>query len=260
MINQTYKILSGRKFLLALPALLCVCAPVAFAQGSDDYHRAEVAAGFSHMRGESTIGTEVLTSPGGALTIDPCTTQGSQFFGANFQNFFCARRGYNGFDTSVVYNFSRYVGLKGNISGHYNSDNFADGATKEDTRTHVYNFLGGVQIKDNLKEGRALRPFAHALFGAARVSTSARQTNQFAPPPFNDFTTSDSHTSFAMKLGGGLDVRLGRRVDLRLVELNYNPIFARERQLTGGPFPQTPITAQGRTAHNFTVGVGIVLH
>ncbi|MDT4897659.1 MAG: hypothetical protein QOH25_2736 [Acidobacteriota bacterium] len=260
MFNQTYKILSVRRFLLAISALLIVCAPVAFAQGSGDYNRVEVAVGYSHMRGESTVGAEVLQTPGGSSTIDPCTTQGGQFFGTNFQRFFCARRGFNGFDASAVYNFSRYVGLKGNVSGHFNSETFVDGATNVETRTRVYNFLAGVQIKDNRKEGRALRPFAHALLGGARVSFNTRQTNQFAPPPFNDFIVSDSRMNFAMKLGGGLDVQLGRRVDLRLVEINYNPVFGGERQLTGGPFPQTPVTAQGRTAHNFTVGIGIVLH
>lgn len=258
MTNQNHKILSVRRLLLALPALLIVCAPAAFAQGSDDYNRREVAVGYSHMRGESTVGAEVLQMPGGSLTIDPCTTQGGQFFGANFQRFFCAHRGFNGFDTSAVYNFNRYVGLKGNISGHYNSETFVDGATNVNSRTRVYNFLAGVQVKDNRKEGGALRPFAHALGGVARVSFSTRQTNQFAPPPFNDFPVSDSQTNFAMKLGGGLDVRLGRRVDLRLVEINYNPVFGGERKLVGGPFPQTPVTAQGRTAHNFTIGIGIV--
>lgn len=259
MTHQNYKVLSVRRFLLMIPALLIVCAPAAFAQGSDDYNRAEVALGYSHMRGESTNGT-VSGVPVGPVPVNPCTPQGGQLFGTNFQRFFCARRGFNGFDTSAVYNFNRYVGLKGNVSGHYNSETFVDGATKVDTRSRTYNFLAGVQVKDNRKEGRALRPFAHALFGAARVSFNTRQTNQFAPPPFNDFTTDDSQTDFAMKLGGGLDVQLGRRVDLRLVEINYNPVFGGERKLIGGPLPQTPITAQGRTAHNFTIGIGVVFH
>jgi hypothetical protein len=67
------------------------------------------------------------------------------------------------------------------------------------------------------------------------VSFDSRQTNQFAPPPFNNFTTDDSQTNLAMKLGGGLDVRLGRWIDLRLVEINYNPVFGGERKLVGGP-------------------------
>lgn len=238
-------------------ALIMSCGPIVLAQASGDYHKTEVAAGFSHMRGESTVGT-VSGVPVGPAPVNPCTP--NQIFGPNFQRFFCARRGFNGFDTSAVYNFNRYVGLKGNVSGHYNSETFVDGATNVSTRTRVYNFLLGVQVKDNRKEGHALRPFAHALFGAARVSFNTNQTNQFAPPPFNDFHTDDSQTNFAMKLGGGLDVQLGRRVALRLVEINYNPVFGGKRNLGGGPFPQMPITASGRTAHNFTIGFGVAFH
>ena len=230
------------------------------AQSAGDYYKAEVTAGYSHMRAESTVGTQVIPTPGGPLTLDPCTSDGAAFFGGNFQKFFCARRGFNGFDASAVYNFHRYVGVAGNVSGHFNSETFTDGATRRDTSSRIYNFLAGLQIKDNQKEGRALRPFAHALFGVARVRLHARQTNQFAPAPFNDFTISDSQSDFAMKLGGGVDLRISRHVDLRLVEINYNPIFGGERALAGGPFPATPQVAKGRTAHNFSVGFGVVLH
>jgi hypothetical protein len=65
-------------------------------------------------------------------------------------------------------------------------------------------------------------------------------------------------TSFAMKLGGGLDVRVQRRIDLRLVEADYNPIFTRDFDIAGNPF--SVIHAKGRTAHNFTIGFGIVIH
>lgn len=246
-------------FFLMVPAF-ALCATAALAQGSRDYHRMEFAIGYSHMRAESTVGTEILPVPGGTVTLDPCTTQGAAFFGANFQKFFCDRRGYNGFDASVTFNFHRYIGLQGNVSGHFNSETFVDGATNVDSRVHIYNFLAGIQLKDNRRESRALKPFAHALFGVARVTIDTRQTNQFAPPPFNDFPVTDGQNSFAMKLGGGLDLRLSRRIDLRLVEFNYNPIFAGERQLVGGPFPQTPIVAKGRTAQNFTIGFGVVFH
>ena len=36
-----------------------------------------------------------------------------------------------------------------------------------------------------------------------------------------------------MKLGGGLDVRLHQRIDLRLFEIDYTPIFARDRDVPG---------------------------
>jgi opacity protein-like surface antigen len=236
------------------------CASTVSAQSSNDFHKWEVSGGYSNMRAESTVGVEVLTSPFGTMTIDPCSTQGAAFFGANFQRFFCARRGFNGFDASVAYNFHKYVGVKGNFSGHFNSETFVDGAQTEDSRVRLYNFLAGIQIKDNRKQGRAVKPFAHALFGAARVNLQSIHSTPPAPAPFNSFTVSDSQTSFAMKLGGGLDIRASKHLDVRVVEMNYNPIFAGERALEGGPFPATPVVAKGRTAHNFSFGFGIAVH
>ena len=63
-----------------------------------------------------------------------------------------------------------------------------------------------------------------------------------------------------MKLGGGLDIRAGKRIDVRVIEVDYNPVFAGDRTAKSIAGPFTSIKFTGRTAHNFTVGVGIVIH
>ena len=250
--------------LAALALSAAVCSPPAFAQGSDDFNRVEVSAGYSYARVEAGVEAETLTFPdGGSLTFRPCAPEGADFLGADFQRFFCTRRGFNGFDASVTYNVTKYFGIKGNVSGHFKSDRFVDtfeigpGVSRTDTNTtteRIYNFLAGVQIKDNSKETR-FKPYVHALFGVARQTATDIQTST-GP---DEFTLRDKETSFAMKLGGGIDVRVSRNVDLRLFEFNYNPIFAGDRVTAGGPLPD-PITVTGRTAHNFTFGVGVVFH
>jgi len=105
--------------------------------------------------------------------------------------------------------------------------------------------MGGVQIKDNSKETR-FKPYAHVLAGGAR------QTVEFSSPDFVD-TFDVNDTNFAMKFGGGIDVRVHPRVDLRVVEFNYNPIFRGDITLDDEVF-------QGRTQHNFTVGFGVAIH
>jgi hypothetical protein len=50
---------------------------------------------------------------------------------------------------------------------------------------------------------------------------------------------------------------VNRKVDIRLVEFDYNPIFAGDRSSVGSP---ASIALKGRTAHNFTIGGGIVIH
>lgn len=247
--------------------VITVCAVAAAAQGAgDDYRKAEFAASYSHARAASTFESETALIPEeGPLTTRYCSQEGQDGFGPDFQRFFCERKGMNGFDASATFNFSRYVGVKGNVSAHFNSQSFSDtfdvggGETftaNVNTRERLYQFLAGVQLKDNAKEGRAARPFAHALAGVAR------QTVRFRMPPSegsDGFDARANETSFALKLGGGLDIRLSERVALRLIQVNYNPIFARDRPLAGQGIT-VPITVSGRTAHNFTVGIGIVFH
>jgi hypothetical protein len=236
------------------------------AQSSDEnYHKAEFAISYSHARAASTFESETALIPEeGALTTRYCSQEGADGFGPNFQQFFCQRKGMNGFDASATFNFSRYFGIKGNVSSHFKSESFVDtfeigpGETftsNVNTRERLYNFMAGLQIKDNGTEAR-VRPFAHALFGAARQTVNFQQP---ASDGSSGFDANANQTSFAMKLGGGLDVRVSKRVDVRLFEFNYNPIFAGDRPLAGAGIT-VPITVNGRTAHNFTFGVGIVFH
>ena len=244
-------------FLLAL-----ALAPECAAQSTEEYHKVEVYGGYSLARVESNVEELSATSPGGTQTFtNLCSAATGEMLGTNSQKFFCERRNFNGFDASVTYNFSRYVGVKANVTGHFKSETFVDdfgGITQTiDVRERLYNFLGGVQVKDNRVGGRRLRPFAHVLAGAARY-TNRQSQDIDAFPQFN-FVADDRVTSFALRLGGGLDVRAGRRVDLRVVEFDYNPVFARDRDFkpVSGPFA---FRATGQTAHNYTVGFGVVIH
>ena len=66
-----------------------------------------------------------------------------------------------------------------------------------------------------------------ALFGAAHFR------NKFSASlgPINNKIT-DNYTNFAMVLGGGLDVRVSDRVSLRLIQVDYNPAFLKDRRNT----------------------------
>jgi hypothetical protein len=45
-----------------------------------------------------------------------------------------------------------------------------------------------------------------------------------------------------------------------LSRVDYNPVFAGDRTAKSIAGPFNPVKFPGRTAHNFTVGVGIVIH
>ncbi|MGI8656874.1 MAG: outer membrane beta-barrel protein [Pyrinomonadaceae bacterium] len=231
-----------------------LCASLASAQSSDDYNKVEFYGGYSYNRVQPNA--EASTAFG--TTFAQCSSEATDILGKNFQTSFCHRRGFNGFDTSITYNFNRYFGIKANVTGHSKTDKFVDtfDGTAETLKTtdRVYNFLVGVQVKDNRKEAR-FKPFAHALFGAARNTFKGVNTS---PIPFDNFTLRSKVTSFAMKLGGGIDVRVHRRIDLRLVEVDYNPIFTRDFDVAGSPF--SSITQKSRKANNVTIGFGIIIH
>jgi len=253
--------LRGQRLLLLL-LVLGASASASFAQ--DDYQRWEVYGGYSLGRIESNTSSLTFTDPGGGSNTisNLCSDQTGQMIGTNSQKFFCQRRNFNGFDASVTYNVTRYFGIKGNVTGHFKTEQFVDvftppGVTQTiDTRERLYNVLGGVQVKDNSRATR-FKPFAHALVGFARYTARQQQTLDLFPQ-FN-YVAEDKETSFALKLGGGLDVRAGKRIDIRVIEFDYNPMFAGDRsyKTISGPFA---FTSTGKTAHNYTIGFGIVIH
>ena len=250
--------------LWLLSLFILATASLGLAQSSDDYNKWEVYGGYSLGRFESNITKASFTSSNGTQTFtDLCSAATGQQIGPNSQKFFCTRRNFNGLEGSITYNLSRYIGIKGDFTGHFKTQSFVDrftppGVTQTLANTeHLYNFLAGVQIKNNSRSAR-IKPFAHALAGFARYTNRQQQTLDLFPQ-FN-FTIEDRETSFAMKLGGGLDIRAGKRLDIRVIEVDYNPVFAGDRNPRSIAGPFTSVSFTGRTANNFTVGFGIVIH
>ena len=209
-----------KKFFLSL-ALTAVAGSAAFAQ-TDEYKKGEVYVGFSHQQVDTGI------------TPDD-----------DFSEVVGRREPFNGFQVSGVYNISRYVGIKGDISGAYNNTRFSftlppSDRVAFDTNNSLYNFLGGVQFKDSASDAR-VKPFAHVLAGAGhgRVKVKNVDCNPVAVCTGLQGTTSE--TGFAGAFGGGVDVKLNNRVDLRLIQVDYNPI-----------------RFDGATSHNFRFGIGFV--
>lgn len=164
--------------------------------------------------------------------------------GNDIRSFFNDRRSYNGFEGSAVYNINRYFGAKADISGTYRnqrvSSQIVNGTVSFDSNQSLYNFLGGVQVKDNSSEAR-IKPFAHALIGAGYQKFSIKNatcTNAGGCSSliFRDF----SDTGLAGAIGGGLDVKVGKRVSIRAIQVDYNPIKF------------------NRVNHNVRFGAGIV--
>jgi len=193
-----------KKVIFAL-FILGVGSMFAAGQAANDIKKVEVFAGFSH----SQVDTDNLY----ADSPD--------------------RVGFNGFNGSAVYNLNRYFGVKADVSGAYGSNkftgNFDLGGTpyivNVDSDNSLYNFLGGVQVKDNARSGR-LKPFAHALIGAAHgrskiTNFSCSPSTVCAGVILPDEASSE--TGWAGAFGGGLDVRLNNKIQIRAFQVDYNP-------------------------------------
>ena len=207
---------------LLLGLMLLVSASICTAQ--TDYKKFEFFGGYSHNRVDTGIGDD-----------DP-----------DFDDVVDEREGFHGFNVAATGNFSRYLGVKGDFSAHFKNQTlqFAPGV-QLDVDSRLLNFLGGIQVKDNSTEG-TFKPFAHALVGVAhgrnRVGNfvcGPSACPSFLPPA--NFTETD--TGFAGAFGGGIDIRLNNRVDIRAIQADYNPTKLFDS-----------------TQHNFRIGVGIVFH
>lgn len=138
-------------------------------------------------------------------------------------------RDLHGWNGSVAANLNKWFGLVVDVSGHYDSSssNFVvtipDSPTlpglpplafrvKMDTKIHT--IMVGPRF--SYRKIEKITPFAHALFGVSRT----HQEVQTVSASFESFS-SDNNTTFAMAIGGGLDVNLSKRLALRVIQADY---------------------------------------
>jgi hypothetical protein len=117
-------------------------------------------------------------------------TKGNAFFGYSYDRTPIAANdttSLNGWDASLEGKFLPWIGLVLDVDGHYGNHNFS--GTTADLTAH--NVLFGPRVSVQV---RRFRPFGEFLVGVGHVS----RTNGI----------SDSDTSFADAVGGGLDYRI----------------------------------------------------
>jgi len=112
-----------------------------------------------------------------------------------------------------------------------------------------------VQFKDNLKEGRKFKPFGHILASVARYAVDLSE--------FDDDVADFDDAGFAMGIGGGLDVQVSRRIDVRAIQFDYNPTRFNFQDfgavnVPGAPTPVDVNNEGTRALHNFRFSTGIV--
>lgn len=143
-------------------------------------------------------------------------------------------RDLNGYNISgAITIFKKSIALKGDVSGH-----FGDLLTNVTPRTDLGQtlFLFGPQF--TLRKSERIQPFAHALFGVARVKLE----NDAIPGDITD-------TGFAFAIGGGVDIKaLSSKIAVRMIQADF---VRTKLDLTS--------SGDSTSSNNIRISTGIVL-
>jgi hypothetical protein len=207
--HDTKPNLIGLEFT-GFPALVCF-ASLALAQGTNTrtYPRIEVFGGYSSLETNDHTFQFADIGPVSHLDFD---------------------EGGRGFETAVIGNLSRWVGVVGDFSAYFSTNQFPVQAVTTCSQLpcptstqlgsinpRLFNFLGGPEIK--WRNHSRLAPFFHTLIGAAHSSATFSTTGSAL-----NLSRTDAETGFAMRCGGGLDVRITRRFSFRTLVM-YSQAF-----------------------------------
>lgn len=211
--------------------VLVFCVSSITAQNSDGVNRFEFFGGYSHNRVDTGLESEDL--------------------GTEFNDSFGKRLGTNGVNLSATGNVSKYFGLKFDFSTHSKSDNVTFDGDQFKTKYRINQFLGGIQIKNNKKDGPRVKPFFHALAGVARQTITLE--SPVLTDVFGESSLKLSENNFALAFGGGLDVKVNKRVDIRVFQVDYNPTYVKGREFDD-------FELDGKLQNNVRFSFGIVIH
>jgi opacity protein-like surface antigen len=142
----------------------------------------------------------------------------------------------NGYNVSgAVTVFKKSLAIKADVSGHYG--NVLVSITPRTDQNQTL-FLAGPQY--SYRKLPRIRPFAHALFGVARLKV---RNDAIGLADFTD-------TEFAFALGGGVDLKtpLGEKIAVRLFQ---------------GDFVRTRLdftrSGNSNSSNNYRISTGVVL-
>ena len=223
------------RFFLGL-TFIFVCATATLGQDTPKW---EVFGGYSHLRQPRIKSGDFRTVNG----LTPAQVQAliGQPITANN-----ASVGLNGFDAAVTVYLKKQFGLTGDFSANFKSEPQTFFGNPSRAKIRTLNFLGGPQVK--FFNEHKVTPFMHALFGASRNRNQV--TNALA-------TATDEYTSFAMALGGGLDLKVSKRIDIRVFQVEWVPVFTKDRRVISTD--NTIFDIRGIRRNDWRFAVGIVL-
>lgn len=121
--------------------------------------------------------------------------------------------GFNGINAAGVYNFHKYMGAKFDFGWSKGPDTVLFGRPTDTT------YMGGLQFKDNSKDGSAVKPFGHVLVGGNSQKILGL-----------------SETGFSMAVGGGIDIKVTDKISIRAIQADYQPVWVSGERINQSRF------------------------
>ncbi len=112
----------------------------------------------------------------------------------------------NGWDASVAINGNRWLGFVADFGGYYDSSSVDFGEESYDQDVRIHSIMFGPRFA--IRQGK-VTPFAHALFGYARLTSDVEGEEVL------------HENDFAMAFGGGVDINVNDRIAVRPVQVDY---------------------------------------
>ena len=217
--------------LFALITGVLLITPMALAQERPT----ELFLGYSNLQSE---GLPEHNAPGGLFDTD----------------FFRSRSTLHGGNVSLSGFGESGLGLTGDFS--FARQKRTSGQLSRETRTNY--FLLGPTVKWNRGGATRIEPFVRIMAGAAHTHFEASSRLESSSGTFTRSFDAGA-TDFAASVGGGFDLRLAGNVKLRLLQVDYAPVFFRDRSIEilsdTGAIQPAKLTKQRQDNVRFSFGV-----
>ena len=155
----------------------------------------------------------------------------------------------NGGGGGIVYNFNRFVGIKGDLQGYGSTTRvFNNLVVNPLTNTvipqvrvngNLFTYMAGPQLR---LPTHTFKPFAEFLFGGAHTNTYTNLVKATGS------TVGPNNNAFAMAIGGGFDIRVNKTISIRPFEMDY--LLTR--------FGSSLIPGGNHNQNNFRYNAGVV--
>jgi len=267
------------KKILYITFMLTTCSLAALGQGND---KLQISVGYSHSIVSNFTGDTYKESStiGGSAFSDTIGSKKSDQL--------------NGFDLSAAYRLSDHFAAKVSLgwfsgsasSGVIPGGSYVRGSVQNptyilvvpgftnQTKQSYYTFMAGMEYKD-FKSAHKLNPFGQVLIGVGFENAS---TNLTSSPThaliYQAETLKVNATMLSIDAGAGLDLKLNKNFDLRIIQVDFVPTLPGKKQIqkTGdlrGPFPGTSfpteqlyvdqdVSSVNKFQANFRFGAGVV--